>query len=278
MDRGCRRRRIAARAHERRGSWRARAADARRQDRPAQFSQTHRNGRRRTRARLLLGGQRPAKPRALAADFAPNAFLRISSKGSILIYNKGPEIGQGIKTAFPLIIAEELDALWTDVVVEQAPVNPAVYGRQSAGGSRSIPDELGPVAQGGRGGARHAACCGRGAAGRCRSRNAARATARCGMASASSRTARWPRKPRRCRCPMRPRSNSRSARTIGCSASAYTGVDNRKVVTGAPLFGIDQQLPGLKFAVYEKCPATGGKVRTANLEEIKSCPACATPS
>ena len=53
---------------------------------------------------------------------------------------------------------------------------------------------------------------------------------------------------------------------------SYTGVDNRKVVTGAPLFGIDQQLPGLKFAVYEKCPATGGKVRTANLDEVKKLP------
>ena len=47
-----------------------------------------------------------------AGEFAPNAFLRISRKGSILIYSKGPEIGQGIKTAFPLIIAEELDAKW----------------------------------------------------------------------------------------------------------------------------------------------------------------------
>jgi isoquinoline 1-oxidoreductase beta subunit len=60
-------------------------------------------------------------------EFSPNAFLRISRNGSILIYSKGPEIGQGIKTAFPLIIAEELDAKWSDVRVEQAPVIPAVY-------------------------------------------------------------------------------------------------------------------------------------------------------
>src|SRR4051812_4261496 len=73
------------------------------------------------------------------SEFAPNAFLRISPDGSILIYSKGPEIGQGIKTAFPLIIAEELDADWSHVQVAQAPIDPAVYGRQSAGGSRSIP-------------------------------------------------------------------------------------------------------------------------------------------
>ena len=53
---------------------------------------------------------------------------------------------------------------------------------------------------------------------------------------------------------------------------SYTGVDNRKVVTGAPLFGIDQQLPGLKIAVFERCPAVGGKVKSANLDEVKRLP------
>ena len=53
---------------------------------------------------------------------------------------------------------------------------------------------------------------------------------------------------------------------------AYTGVDNHKVVAGAPLFGIDQQLPGMKIAVYEKCPAVGGRVRAANLDEVKKLP------
>jgi isoquinoline 1-oxidoreductase beta subunit len=51
-----------------------------------------------------------------------------------------------------------------------------------------------------------------------------------------------------------------------------TGVDNRDVVTGRPLFGIDQQLPGLLHAVYVKCPAFGGGVREANLDEIKARP------
>jgi isoquinoline 1-oxidoreductase subunit beta len=51
-----------------------------------------------------------------------------------------------------------------------------------------------------------------------------------------------------------------------------TGVDNRKLVTGEPLFGIDQTLPGMLHAVYEKCPAAGGRVKEANLEEIRERP------
>ena len=129
------------------------------------FLRLDRHGGRRTGARLLCGprgARRRRSGRQSAGDFVPNAFLRISRKGSILIYSKGPEIGQGIKTAFPLIIAEELDAKWSDVVVEQAPVNPAVYGRQSAGGSRSIPDSWDQLRARGRRGAQHARGRGRG--------------------------------------------------------------------------------------------------------------------
>jgi isoquinoline 1-oxidoreductase beta subunit len=51
-----------------------------------------------------------------------------------------------------------------------------------------------------------------------------------------------------------------------------TGVDNLKVVTGQPLFGIDQVVPNMQYAVFEKCPAVGGKVASANLDAIKKLP------
>jgi isoquinoline 1-oxidoreductase beta subunit len=72
------------------------------------------------------------------AVFEPNAFLKIDRKGRVTLLNQNPECGQGIKTAFPMIIAEELDVDWKDVTIEQAPLNTESYVRQVAGGSGSI--------------------------------------------------------------------------------------------------------------------------------------------
>jgi isoquinoline 1-oxidoreductase beta subunit len=68
-----------------------------------------------------------------------NSYLSISPQGVVTILSPNPEVGQGIKTAFPIIVAEELDADWTKVVVEQAPLDTKKFERQVAGGSGSIP-------------------------------------------------------------------------------------------------------------------------------------------
>src|SRR5580658_8202201 len=84
-------------------------------------------------------------------DQVMNAFIRIAPDDRITIYSKCPEIGQGIKTSFEVIIAEELDADWNHVVMEQADINPAVYGYQGSGGSPSIPRALNQLRQAGAG-------------------------------------------------------------------------------------------------------------------------------
>jgi isoquinoline 1-oxidoreductase beta subunit len=222
---------------------------------------------------FCIGYRPPAEAKTEQAAFEPNAFLTIYPDGSIVILSKGPEIGQGIKTAFPMIVAEELDARWADVSVEQAPIDEAVFGRQSAGGSRSIPSAWDQLRTAG-------------------------ATARAMLISAAARQ--WGVPKDQCstepgvvvHAPTRRRLNygdlAAAAAQLPVPAPGsvkfkrredyrllgrrISGVDNAKLLTGQPLFGIDQTLPGMLYATYTKCPATGGRPRKANLEAIRNLP------
>ena len=202
-----------------------------------------------------------------------NSFVRVAPDDTVIVYSKGPEIGQGIKTAFGLIIAEELDADWKTVKVDQAPINPKVYGYQGAGGSTSIPRGWDQLRQAG-------------------------ATARAMLIAAAAK--RWNVPVTECTAAASFVIHTSSGRKLTYGALAkdastqpvpeianvplktraqykllgkrFTGVDNPKVVTGQPLFGIDVKMPGMLYASYTKCPAVGGKVKNANLDEIKKMP------
>jgi isoquinoline 1-oxidoreductase beta subunit len=70
--------------------------------------------------------------------FKINGFLKIGINGIVTIMSPNPEIGQNVKTSMPMIVAEELDVDWNNVIVEQAPLNTDIFTRQVAGGSQSI--------------------------------------------------------------------------------------------------------------------------------------------
>lgn len=69
----------------------------------------------------------------------PNLYVRIDADGKVTIISKNPEAGQGVKTAFPMVVAECMGIDWKDVFVEQAALDDR-YGRQVVGGSRGTPD------------------------------------------------------------------------------------------------------------------------------------------
>jgi isoquinoline 1-oxidoreductase beta subunit len=220
--------------------------------------------------------EEPAAPEptaeATGQPFAPNAFVQITSD-RIVIYAPNPEIGQGIKTSLPMIVAEELDAAWDDVTVVQSDIDAARYDRQVAGGSRSIPHGWLPLRQAGAV-AREmlvtaAALRWEVDAAECETRDSAvihtptgRSLSYFELAAAAAELP----------VPDPAKVKLKDPGEFRLLGSRVTGVDNEPLVRGEPLFGIDQRLPELRHATYVKCPAKGGRVASANLDAIKALP------
>jgi isoquinoline 1-oxidoreductase subunit beta len=220
-----------------------------------------------------LGDQALAAEPTGGDKLTMNAFIRIAPDNTITIYSKCPEIGQGIKTSFGLIIADELDADWNHVVMEQADINPKVYGSQGAGGSTSIPKAWDQLRQAGAGAKAMLVAAAAEQWGVDPSQISAENSTLNHAASGRSATygslagaaAKMP--------VPDPKSLKLKARAdYRLIGKRYRGVDDPKVVTGQPLFGIDVQLPGMVYANFTKCPAAGGKVRSFNLDAIKALP------
>jgi len=202
-----------------------------------------------------------------------NAFVRIAPDNTITIYSKAPEIGQGLKTSFGLIIAEELDADWNHVVIEQAPINTKVYGYQGAGGSTSIPRAWDQLRQAGAGAKAMLIA----AAAKKWNVNPAEITAQDSRLThqASERSATYGSLVADAVKMPVPDPKSLTLKTRAqyrLLGRRHHGVDDPKVVTGKPLFGIDVKLPDMVYCNYTKCPAVGGTVKSANLDEIKKLP------
>jgi len=202
-----------------------------------------------------------------------NAYIRIAPNGETFIVAKNPEIGQGVKTSFPMIVAEELDVAWKDVRAEDAEVDPKRYGAQFAGGSLSIPMNYEILRRTG-------------------------AAARLMLVTAAART--WKVPVEECETadgvvyhkgknkqatygqladeaarvpPPNPMTvKLKDPKDFKIIGQPIGGVDSPRIVRGEPIFGIDVSVPGMKYAVYEKSPVYNGKFVSANLDELRAMP------
>lgn len=204
----------------------------------------------------LLGAQTQMAAPAGPVGF-PVHYIQIDPDDRILIWSAQPEMGEGTRTSLPMLIAEELDADWTRVRIDDAPLDQR-YGGQGVGGSDAIRSDWDDLRRVG-------------------------ATARALLINAAA--SQWNVPAAECETTLhvvRHQASAREARygTLAARAATLTvprdvplkdparfrligtrvnGSDNHKVVTGQPLFGIDVRLPNMKFAAIAKCPVFNGR-------------------
>lgn len=209
---------------------------------------------------------------ALAAgDLNFNSYLSISTEGVITILSPNPELGQNIKTSFPLIVAEELDADWSKVKVVQAPLDNKRFERQVTGGSGAVPHSWERLRKAG-------------------------ATARHMLIEAAAK--RWNVSPGSLSAEnsmVIDKANNRKlsygelaedAAAIDVPAevklkdnkhfkligTAVRNVDNHEMITGKPLYGLDFHREGMLIAMVQHPAAFGMKIKSVDASAAKAMP------
>lgn len=199
-----------------------------------------------------------------------NAFIQISNEGKVTIFSPNPEIGQGVKTSMPMLIAEELDVAWEDVYVVQGDLDTENYTRQVAGGSQSIRFGWKPLRETG-------------------------ATARQMLVNAAA--LKWGVSASECTTNNGIISNSKGE-TLGYGAvvkeaallevptnvslkdvkdfkiigKGKGNVDIDKIITGKPLFGLDYKEEGMLYATVLRPPAFGNVLASFDASAAKALP------
>ncbi len=203
--------------------------------------------------------------------FNINGFLKIGDNGLVTIMSPNPEIGQNVKTAMPMIIAEELDIDWNDVMVEQAPLNTDIFTRQLAGGSQSIRQGWESLRMAGAT-ARHMLIA---AAAEAWQVPAEEITTDAGMIyhKSSDKSAGYGEMASAAaKIPVPEEVALKDPKDFKIIGTDRMNVDGSKIVTGQPLFGLDIQEEGMLTAMIIHPPAFGMKYKSMDAEAAKSMP------
>ncbi|HTR66404.1 MAG TPA: xanthine dehydrogenase family protein molybdopterin-binding subunit [Terriglobales bacterium] len=205
-----------------------------------------------------------------AKEFSPNAYLKITPEGKITIVVARSEMGQGVRTSLPMILAEELEVDWKQISIEQAGAS-TLFGDQTTGGSASVKSTWDPMRKAG-------------------------ASAREMLISAAALEWGVPRSACKAQSGSVWRGGSNTSLSYGALASRaatlpipsdpplkqakdykivgqrIARLDTPSKVNGTAQYGIDFRLPGMKFAVLERCPIIGGKVATFDDKDSRKVP------
>ena len=229
---------------------------------------------------LVLAATFPIVSRAQAAGSAAapaehqiTLYARIASSGTVTIIAPNPEMGQGTKTALPMIFAEELGVAWSDVVIEMADYQGGKLGSQSSGGSFSTPANWMPLRKAGAAGRQMLIA----AAAQTWAVPMSECTAQDSVVThgPSARTLRYAELAEKAAVIPVPELNSvvlkdeASFRIVGKSV---VDPDKARIVIGTQIFGIDVKVPGMRYAVYQKGPVFDAEVKSANVDAIKAMP------
>ncbi len=195
---------------------------------------------------------------AQPATLQPNGFVRVEADGTVVIWSKNPDMGQGVKTALPMILAEEMDADWSRVRVLDAELDRAKFGGQGSGGSGSIREEWDLYRNAGA--AVRELMAGAAADTWKVARDEVRTERGRVLHAASGRALDYgalvlaaSRRP----IPQQPAWKTPSSFTL--LGTRVPGVDTDAIVHGRALYGIDVRLPGMKYAAVARCPVFNGR-------------------
>jgi isoquinoline 1-oxidoreductase beta subunit len=200
----------------------------------------------------------------------PTDFVSIAANNVVSIISRNPETGQHSLNMLAMMIADELDVDWKQVKIIR-PDADTKYGPQFTGGSTATPTNWEPMRQMGAA-SRHMLIA---AAAQTWNVAVAECTTASGrvMHAASNRSASYGElaaKAVQMPVPDVKTLKLKDAKDYKIIGTTTHDVENKDIVTGKPLFGIDVSVPGMLYAVFHKTPVPGGKVVSANLDAIKA--------
>uniref|UniRef100_UPI004048CBA0 molybdopterin cofactor-binding domain-containing protein n=1 Tax=Algoriphagus sp. TaxID=1872435 RepID=UPI004048CBA0 len=221
-----------------------------------------------------LAGCKPTPEQALTLPkewFELNSYIKIGENGVVTLYSANPEFGSNIKTSMPMILAEELDVDWKMVLVEQADFWPERFQRQFTGGSQGIRQGWTPLRT----------------AGATAKQLLINAAAQTWMVPASEITAKAGQLEHKASgkkggygefaslaatLPVPEEVTLKDSKDFTLIGTSKKNVDLEKIISGAPLFGIDHQAEGMKYAAIVHPPAFGMKLASFDASSVTSLP------